>query len=104
HEYAPPLDFDLPGLMDWPGMRVGHRLRALRRHRLSMELAHNRMHAWTALVGEDDQHAFGRDLAMIGVGLAPAARLHTASSLMGVESWLETVLSWPRRFIASPWQ
>ena len=36
---APPLDFDLPGLADWPGARVGHRLRALRRHPLSMDLA-----------------------------------------------------------------
>jgi len=97
---APPLDFDLPGLMDWPGMRVGHRLRALRRHPLSMELAANRLPAWTALLGETDQRGFGDDLAAIGVGLAPAARLGRAAALMGVGSWLETVLSWPRRFIA----
>ena len=37
---------------------MGHRLRALRRHPLSMELAGNRLAAWTVLLGEDDQRAF----------------------------------------------
>ena len=55
---APPPDFDLPGLAGWPGMRVGHRLRALRRHRLSTELPRNRLVAWTALLGDDDQRDF----------------------------------------------
>jgi hypothetical protein len=97
---APPLDFELPGLADWPGARVGHRLRALRRHPLSMELAHNRLPAWTALLGEDDQHAFSNDLATLGVGLRPGTQLGHAAALMNVAPWLEVVLSWPGRFVA----
>ena len=99
-ECAPPLDFDLPGLADWPGARVGHRLRALRRHPLSMELVHNRLPAWTALLGEDDQHAFSHDLATLGVGLRPGTQLGHAAALMNVAPWLEVVLSWPGRFVA----
>jgi hypothetical protein len=99
-QWAPPLDFDLPGLADLPGTRVGHRLRALRRHPLSMELAHNRMPAWTALLGEDDQVAFGQDLAVLGVGLPPTARLDHVATQMNVAPWLAVVLSWPARFVA----
>jgi hypothetical protein len=95
----PPLDFDLPGLADWPGSRVGHRLRALRRHPLSMELSGNRLAAWTALLGDDDQHGFGRDLAVLGVGLRPGAHLGHAASQMGAP-WLAAVLSWPGRYVA----
>jgi hypothetical protein len=98
---APQLDFALPGLADWPGALVGHRLRALRRHPLSMELAHNRMPAWTALLGEDDQHAFSNDLATLGVGLRPGEQLGYAAALMTVAPWLEVVLSWPARFVAA---
>jgi hypothetical protein len=97
---APPLDFDLPGLADWPGALTGHRLRALRRHPLSMELAHNRLPAWTALLGEDDQGAFSHDLATLGVGLRPGTQLGHAAALMNVGPWLEVVLSWPGRFVA----
>jgi hypothetical protein len=97
---APPLDFDLPGLADWPGARVGHRLRALRRHPLSMELAGNRMAAWTALLGEDDQHPFACDLAALGVGLPPGAQLGHAATMMNAAPWLSVVLSWPGRFVA----
>ena len=98
---APPLDFDLPGLADWPGARVGHRLRALRRHPLSMDLAGNRLAAWTALLGEDDQRAFGRDLATLGVGLLPASQLGHVAAPMGVTAWLAVVLSWPGRLVAA---
>lgn len=97
---APPLDFDLPGLADWPGMRVGHRLRALRRHSLSMELARNQVPAWTALLGDDDQRSFSEDLATVGVGLEPGTRLPRAAAAMDAAAWLEVVLSWPRRFVA----
>jgi hypothetical protein len=97
---APPLDFGLPGLADWPGARVGHRLRALRRHPLSMDLPGNRLAAWTALLGEDDQQGFGRDLAALGVGLPPAAQLSHAATLMGATTWLPVVLSWPARLLA----
>jgi uncharacterized protein len=97
---APPLDFHLPGLADWPGARVGHRLRALRRHPLSMELPGNRLAAWTALLGEDDQHAFTGDLAILGVGLPPCAQLGHAAAQMNAAPWLSEVLSWPGRFVA----
>src|SRR5579859_289264 len=99
---APPLDFDLPGLADWPGARVGHRLRALRRHPLSMELPGNRLAAWTALLGEDDQRPFAGDLAVLGVGLAPGAQLGHVAALMGAAPWLAGVLSWPGRYLT--WQ
>jgi len=99
---APPLDFDLPGLADWPGARVGHRLRALRRHPLSMELPENRLAAWTALLGEDDQAGFGRDLATLGVGLAPGAQFGQVATQLGATPWLAVVLSWPGRFVAPP--
>jgi hypothetical protein len=97
---APPLDFDLPGLADWPGARVGHRLRALRRHPLSVELPGNRRAAWTALLGEDDQGGFGRDLATLGVGLAPGAQLGQIASEICATPWLAVVLSWPGRHVA----
>ncbi|HWG15659.1 MAG TPA: hypothetical protein VG268_20545 [Streptosporangiaceae bacterium] len=106
-DHAPPLDFDLPGLPDWPGIRIGQRIRALRRHPLSMELAANRQLAWTALVGEPGPEPFAGDLAQVlpGVDSAQALR-HTAGLLeisggvSGGPGWLEVVLSWPRRFVA----
>jgi len=97
---APPLDFDLPGLADWPGMRMGHRLRALRRHPLSPALPPNRLPAWTALLGDDDQRGFGQDLATVGVGLAPEIQLRQVADEMRAGAWLEVVLSWPRRLVA----
>jgi hypothetical protein len=97
---APPPDFDLPGLASWPDMRMGHRLRALRRHPLSTELPRNRLLAWTALLGDDDQCGFTHDLATVGVGLGPKTQLRHAADAMQAGAWLEVVLSWPRRFIA----
>jgi len=97
---APPPDFDLPGLAGLPDMRMGHRLRALRRHPLSAELPRNRLLAWTALLGDDDQRGFTHDLATVGVGLGPAKQLRHAADAMQAGAWLEVVLSWPRRFIA----
>jgi hypothetical protein len=97
---APPPDFDLPGLTGWPGMRMGHRLRALRRHRLSTELPRNRLVAWTALLGDDDQRGFLQDLATVGVGLGPGTQLRQAADAMEAGGWLEVVLSWPHRFMA----
>ena len=105
-EHAPPLDFDLPGLRDWPGIRVGQRVRALRRHPLSMELAPNRLLAWAALAGTDGPVPFAADLAQIMPGMDHAQGLRHAAALMEVSGgvgagpgWLETVLSWPRRFV-----
>ena len=61
-DHAPPLDFDLTALPDWPGIRAGQRIRALRRHPLSMELAANRQLAWIALAGEDGPGPLAADL------------------------------------------
>jgi len=99
---APVPDFDLPGLAVWPGMRMGHRLRALRRHPLSTELPRNRLLAWQVLFGDDDQRGFARDLATVGVGLGPEEQLRQAAAAMEAGTWLEVVLSWPRRFAARP--
>ena len=99
-ELAPPLEFELAGLADRPDMKVGQRVSALRRHPLSMELDSNRLTAWTALLGEDDQRAFCADLAVLAVGASHRAQLLQAAAEMGVAGWLEAVLSWPRRFIA----
>jgi Helicase HerA-like C-terminal len=96
---APPPDFDLPGLAGWPGMQIGHRLRALRRHRLSTELPRNRQVAWTALLGDDGQRGFLQDLDTAGVGLGPGTQLRQAARAMEAGAWLEVVLSWPRRFM-----
>jgi hypothetical protein len=96
---APPPGFGLPGLTGWPGMRMGHRLRALRRHRLSTELPRNRLVAWTALLGDDDQRGFVQDLATVGVGLGPGTQLRQAADAMEAGTWLEVVLSWPYRFM-----
>src|SRR5262249_48583746 len=67
-EPALPLEFELPGLLDRPDVKVGQRVSALRRHPLSMELDSNRFPAWTALLGEDDQRAFPADLPLLAVG------------------------------------
>jgi Helicase HerA-like C-terminal len=99
-EVSPPLDFDLPGIADWPDMQVGHRLRALRRHPLSMGLARNRAPAWSVLLGDDDQQAFTDDLASALVGVGLRTQVRQAGRAMGIAAWLEVVLSWPRRFIA----
>ena len=105
-DHAPPLDFDLPGLPDWPGIRVGQRIRALRRHPLSMDLAANRQAAWAALIGDTGPEPFADDLAQVlpGVDAAQALRhtaglLEVSGGISGGPGWLEVVLSWPRRFV-----
>ena len=98
-ELALPLEFELPGISDRPDIKVGQRVSALRRHSLSMELDRNRLPAWTALLGEDDQRGFAADLATLAVGSSHRGQLLQAAGEMGVVGWLEPVLSWPRRFI-----
>ncbi len=96
---APPLLYPLPGLADRPDVKVGQRVTGLRRHPLSMELARNRLPAWTVLLGEDDQRGFTDDLAAVMIGASHRGQLRQAAGEMGVAGWLEAVLSWPRRFI-----
>jgi hypothetical protein len=93
---SPPLDFGPAGLANWPGAQVGYRLRALR-HPPSMELAHNRLPAWTALLGENDQRGFSQDVTTLGLGLRPGTQLGPAPPVMNVAPWLEAFLS-----VASP--
>ena len=96
---APPLDYSLPDLADRADVKVGQRVSALRRHALSMEVPRNRLVAWSALLGEDDQAAFIEDLAAVAIGVSHRGQLGKAAGEMGVTGWLEAVLSWPRRFI-----
>jgi len=96
---APALDYALPGLADRPDVKIGQRVSGLRRHPLSMEVSHNRLAAWTALLGEDDQAAFIEDLAAVAIGVSHRGQLRKAAGEMGVTGWLEAVLSWPRRFV-----
>ena len=104
-DLAPPLDFGLAGLPDWPGIRVADRLGALRRHPLAMESEHNRAAASTALLGREGGARLDADLAIAGVGISAPLRLGHAARMMGAgghgrqPGWLEAVLSWPQRFI-----
>ena len=102
---APPLDFGLAGLPDWPGIRVADRLGGLRRHPLAMEAEQNRAAASTALLGCDGGAALDADLVTAGIGISPPLRLRHAARMMGAAGlgrqpgWLEVVLSWPHRII-----
>jgi len=104
-DIAPPLDFGLAGLPDWPGIRVADRIGGLRRHRLAMESERNRRAARTALLGGDGRAGLDADLALAGMGISPPARLRHAARMMGAggherqPGWLEVVLSWPHRII-----
>ncbi len=105
-DIAPPLDFGLTGLPDWPGIRVTDRLRGLRGHPLAMESERNRTAAMTALLG-DGRAGLDADLAIAGMGISPPRRLRHAARAMGAAGhggqpgWLEVVLSWPHRFIGA---
>jgi hypothetical protein len=99
-DIAPPLDFVLGGLPDWPGIRAGDRLDALHRHRLSMDAVPNRVIAMTALLGaEAEESPIHADLATAGVGLAPPRQVAHAAAMLDAR-WLDAVLSWPARLIA----
>jgi len=93
------LDYSLADLADRADVKVGQRVSALRRHPLSMEVPRNRLVAWAALLGDDDQGAFIDDLAAVAIGVSHRGQLGKAAGEMGVTGWLEAVLSWPRRFI-----
>jgi hypothetical protein len=103
-DIAPPLDFALSGLRDWPGIRVMDRLSGLRRHPLSLASERNRQLATIALLGVDGPASLHADLATAGIGLSPQRRLRHAAALMGVggpgeqPGWLEAVLSWPQQY------
>jgi hypothetical protein len=62
-DLAPPLDFALAGLPDWPGITAGQRLRLLLRHRVALTAPENRALAAIALFGADGRDAFSGALA-----------------------------------------
>jgi hypothetical protein len=109
-DVAPPLDFGLAGLPDWPGIRIRDRLAALGRHPLSMASPRNRRLARVALLGEDGRAGLDADLAGAALGIHPAGQLRYAARLMGAGTrgpepgWLEVVLSWPDRVIRPAWE
>jgi hypothetical protein len=98
---AQPLEYELPGLADRPGVLTGQRIAGLRRHPLSMALPGNRRSAWTVLLGAGDQRELTDDLAAVVIGADHTGQLRAAAAAMGIAGWLETVLSWPRRFIVA---
>ncbi|WP_449063064.1 ATP-binding protein [Planomonospora algeriensis] len=77
---------------------LGHRARALRHHPLSMEADRNRTLAWRVLLGDDEHEGVERDVLTVTIGIDPAERLRYVAQTMGA-GWLETVLSWPSRFV-----
>jgi hypothetical protein len=103
-DIAPPLDFGLAGLPDWPGIRVADRLGGLRGHPLAMGSERNRRIAMTALLG-DERAGLDADLAVASMGVSPPRRLRHAARMLGASGpggqpgWLEVVLSWPGRLI-----
>ena len=106
-DVAPPLDFGLTGLVDWPGISVGDRLAGLYRHRLSMEYEHNRSLATMALLGAEPEKGLAADLVLVGIGRDRPERLRYVARMLGTAGhgggpgWLEVVLSWPYRLITS---
>jgi hypothetical protein len=106
-DIAPPLEFGLTGLVDWPGISVGDRLSGLYRHRLSMEQEHNRVLATIALLGAEPENGIGKDLVIVGIGRDQPERLRYAARMLGIAGhgsgpgWLEVVLSWPGRLITT---
>lgn len=96
---APPLDFVLTGLPDWPGMQAGERLRLLLGHPLSQRAKRNRELAATALFGAEGRASFEAtlrtDLAT-ALGGFTVSHLSEATRLMACPGeWLVTVLQWP---------
>jgi hypothetical protein len=97
---VPPLDYERPGLKQPPYPLFGHRVRALRRHPLSMALEANRPIVDAAILGDDEHAAFARDLAVAGIGVDPIERVGYVAEAMRVP-WLADVLDWPHRFAAA---
>ena len=99
YDEAPPLDY--PIVAERGEKLLGHRVRALRRHRLSMELDRNRAIGQKAVLGDDDHAEFVRDLAIVAIAVDPDDQVRHVAAKMRVESWLESVLAWPNRFVRS---
>jgi hypothetical protein len=106
-DIAPPLEFGLTGLVDWPGISVGDRLAGLYRHRLSMEHEQNRSLATIALLGAEPDKGLAEDLIIVGIGRDQPERIRYTARMLGTvgrgsgPGWLEVVLSWPGRLITT---
>ncbi|GAA1015685.1 hypothetical protein Aple_009710 [Acrocarpospora pleiomorpha] len=77
---------------------LGHRAKALRHHPLSMEVDRNRALAWRVILGDDEHEGIQKDIVTVAIGVEPRERIRHVAQTMGA-GWLETVLSWPRRFV-----
>ncbi|GIH29053.1 hypothetical protein Aph01nite_73630 [Acrocarpospora phusangensis] len=77
---------------------LGHRAKALRHHPLSMEVDRNRALAWRVILGDDEHEGIQKDVSTVAIGVEPRERIRHVAQTMGA-GWLETVLSWPRRFV-----
>ncbi|MGI5161494.1 ATP-binding protein [Microbispora sp. CA-102843] len=77
---------------------LGHRAKALRHHPLSMEVDRNRALAWRVILGDDEHEGIQRDVTTVAIGVEPRERVKYVAQTMSA-GWLETVLSWPRRFV-----
>src|ERR687896_1971778 len=84
HAPAPPMDYSLPGIKQPPDAKLGHRVRALRRHPLSMELDANRPIALTAIAGDDEHAAFAQDLAVATIGVDPGEQNAHVAEVMRI--------------------
>jgi hypothetical protein len=95
---APPLDFALASLPDWPGIRAAERLRLLLRHPLSLAKQRNGELAAIALYGEEGRDAFeaamAADLAAV-LPSRPAGAPTPTSTPDCPADWLVAVLDWP---------
>lgn len=74
-DLAPPLDFAITGLPDWPGILAGQRLELLVRHPVALTVPANRALATTALYGAEGKMAFCGALAADLALIFPAAFL-----------------------------
>src|SRR5690606_25258205 len=63
------------------------------------EVDRNRALAWRAILGDDDHEQIQRDIMTVAIAVDPRDRLRHVAQTMAA-GWLETVLSWPRRFVA----
>ncbi|MQA86106.1 MAG: DUF853 family protein [Streptosporangiales bacterium] len=99
YDEVPPLDY--PIVAERGTKLLGHRVRALRRHPLSMELDRNRAIGSKVVLGDDDHVEFVRDLAGVAIAVDPDDQVKHIAAKIRVESWLEAVLSWPQRFVQS---
>jgi hypothetical protein len=81
-DLAPPLDFAIAGLPDWPGILAGQRLDLLARHPASLTVPANRALATTALFGAEGKPAFcgalAADLALVFPAAAFSRRTDTS--------------------------